>query len=139
MHLFAYGTLMCPAIMRRVAGTLPAAQKATLEGYHRGPLDGIVYPAIFPRREARVEGLLYLDLSSSAWPRLDAFEGEIYYRDQVVVTMDDCSRRDAETYILRPEYLDRLGESEWSYAEFLEFGRAGFESEYEKFPAAPES
>jgi len=97
------------------------------------------YPAITPERNGAVDGLLYLDLPAEAWPRLNAFEDKIYYRSPVKVTLADGSTLAAETYILRPEHLDRLGESEWSYAEFLATARERFELDYVNFPAAGNS
>ncbi len=139
MNLFAYGTLMCPEIMQRVTGVLPEALPARLDGYRRGPLAGVDYPAIFPRREAGVEGLLYLDLPPWVWPRLDLFEGTTYSRRTVEVTLGDGTNRTAEAYVLNPEYLDRLLEAEWSFTEFLATGKKRFEKDYENFPAADKS
>jgi gamma-glutamylcyclotransferase (GGCT)/AIG2-like uncharacterized protein YtfP len=139
LHLFAYGTLMCPEIMARVTGAvLPEALPARLDDFRRGPLAGAEYPAIFPCRGGSVEGLLYLDLPDRTWPRLDDFEGRIYSRERVEVTLADSSRLGSETYVLRPEYLDRLLETEWSYALFLASGLSRFMSNYENFPATPQ-
>jgi hypothetical protein len=52
------------------------------------------------------------------------------------VILADGSTLAAETYILRPEYLDRLGETEWSYAEFLAAARERLTKEYRHFPAS---
>lgn len=134
MHLFAYGTLMCPKIMARVAGFLPGSFPARLDHYRRGPLSGVDYPAITPQREASVAGLLYLDLTPEVWLRLDEFEDQIYYRCPVNVSLGAGRTMAADSYVIRPEYLDRLGESEWSYFEFLRSGKQRFEKEYEGFP-----
>ena len=134
MHLFAYGTLMCPEIIIRVIGFCPPSAPARLAHYRRGPLLGVEYPAITPQKNAAVTGLLYLDLPPKAWPRLDEFEDRIYYRCTVDVTIEQGEIRSAETYVLRPEHLDRLGESEWDFSEFLDSGRMRFEQEYGHFP-----
>lgn len=134
MHLFAYGTLMCPEIITRVIGYLPAHQPARLAHYRRGPLSKIDYPAIVPQEHACVSGFLYLDLTSEDWDSLDEFEDEIYYRCPVTVSLTDGHSLAAETYVLRPEYTGRLGDAAWSYAEFLKAGRGRFEKEYSGFP-----
>jgi gamma-glutamylcyclotransferase (GGCT)/AIG2-like uncharacterized protein YtfP len=134
MHLFAYGTLMCPEIMARVADTLPASLPARLDHYRRGPLSGVDYPAIVACPGAEVEGLLYLDLPEAAWSRLDEFEDKIYSRQPVRVSLADGRRLAAETYVLKAEYHQRLGRSAWSYEEFLKSGMARFTREYGRFP-----
>lgn len=163
MHLFAYGTLMCPEIMAKVVGSLPASFPARLDHYRRGPLSGVEYPAIVACPRAWVEGLLYLELSEGAWRRLDQFEAEIYTRQMVTVCPIDKSvvsplpsqtdqaprhplakgragvgsanrRLAAETYVLRDEFLQRLGHAEWRYEEFLKSGKARFTREYDNFP-----
>lgn len=134
MHLFAYGTLMCPEIMARVTGNLPASLPARLDHYRRGPLSGVDYPAIVACPGGRVDGLLYLDLPPAAWARLDQFEDKIYSRQTVTVHLADGRRLGAETYVLKDAYRHRQGLSEWSYEEFLKTGKARFTREYDHFP-----
>jgi gamma-glutamylcyclotransferase (GGCT)/AIG2-like uncharacterized protein YtfP len=134
LHLFAYGTLMCPEIMIRVVTTLPASLPARLDHYRRGPLLGVDYPAIFACNGAAVDGLLYLDLPEAAWSRLDDFEDKIYSRQPVTVQLADGRRLAAETYVLRDEYHWRLGQAAWSFEEFLKSGQARFTREYDNFP-----
>lgn len=134
MHLFAYGTLMCPEIMVLVVGSLPASLPAQLNHYRRAPLAGVDYPAIVTCEGARVEGLLYLDLPDTAWARLDQFEDEIYFRHPVKVRLADSRLFSAETYVLKAEYVGRLGRADWSYREFLQSGQARFTREYGNFP-----
>lgn len=165
LHLFAYGTLMCPEIMTRVVTCLPASLPARLDHYRRGPLRGVDYPAIVACPGASVEGLLYLDLPEAAWRRLDEFEDEIYTRQTVTVCRLDQSafspppsspdqaslplpegrvrvgsegrQLAAETYVLKDEFRRRLGDSDWSFAEFLKSGKGRFTREYDKFPQPP--
>ncbi len=134
LHLFAYGTLMCPEIMARVVTSLPASLPARLDHYRRGPLSGVDYPAIVACPGGCVEGLLYLDLPEAAWRRLDEFEAEIYTRKEVTVSLADDRRLAAETYVLKDEYRRRLGPSAWSFEEFLKSAKARFTKEYGNFP-----
>lgn len=50
-------------------------------------------------------------MPASAWDRLDRFEGEMYARRTVSIEMGCGGRLTAETYIVRPEYVDRLEEA----------------------------
>jgi len=82
-----------------------------------------------------VEGILYSGLTEDAWKRLDLFEGEIYCRCAVAVQMEDGTVREAETYVLRPQFEYRLTSEPWTLDEFLRSGKAQFESQYRGFTA----
>ncbi len=132
-HCFTYGSLMCDDIMANVAGTPLAATPARLDGYRRSPVIGEAYPGMVSMVGEAVEGVLYLDLPDSAWPRLDAFEGDEYRREQVPVRLADGRVEMAWTYVFRPEYAARLGVGEWDFERFLVTGKARFEALYMGF------
>ena len=129
-HLFAYGTLMCEDIMQEVSGCLPERRRAVLKGYVRRRVKGHVYPGLLQREASHVEGVLYLNVPASAWERLDRFEGEMYARRTVSIEMDSGGRLAAETYIVRPEYVNRLEKAEWDFSEFLSSGKSKFRAAY---------
>ncbi len=133
--LFAYGTLMCEDIMQAVAGVVPACERAILQGYRRFVVQGEEYPGVLPAEGCLVEGILYYNLSETSWDRLDRFEGEMYGRSRVEVILDDSSRKDAFTYIVKPEYHDRLSNREWSFAGFVEKKKSIFVSSYGGYDA----
>ena len=136
--LFAYGTLMCQDIMLAVTGFPFRGVRGLLRDYHRGTIRGQVYPGIVPRGGEVVEGLVYRDLPEDAWKRLDAFEGEMYYRTAVGIELDDGTEQ-AQTYVVRPEFEYRVGTAPWSFEEFLESDKGFFESKYPGFHALEES
>jgi gamma-glutamylcyclotransferase (GGCT)/AIG2-like uncharacterized protein YtfP len=129
-HLFAYGTLMCEDIMQEVSGCLLKHRRGVLKGYVRQRVKGQVYPGLLQREANRVDGVVYLNVPASAWERLDRFEGEMYARRTVSIEMDSGGRLAAETYIVRPEYVDRLEEAEWDFSEFLNSGKSKFRAGY---------
>lgn len=118
-HLFAYGTLMCNAIMAEISGSHHSPVSATLRGYRRMCVKGEHYPALVPNAAEHVEGVVYLDVSAAAWDRLDRFEGEMYAREIVQVELDDGHTVPAETYVARAEYMEYLVDAEWDFSEFL--------------------
>ncbi len=136
-HCFAYGTLMCEDIMRAVSGHLPPHERAELADYARHPVVGEHYPGIRPRPGARVAGVLYRDLGSTALARLDAFEGEQYLRRSVTVRLADGSAVPAETYVFKPQYAHLLAPGDWDYDAFLRSGRGGFEAQYLGYTRLP--
>ena len=77
-----------------------------------------------------VDGVVYRDLPISAWSRLDRFEGDMYRRQRVEVELNDGTLLNAETYIVRLEYLDHLEESGWDLGEFLRKGKDRFQESY---------
>jgi gamma-glutamylcyclotransferase (GGCT)/AIG2-like uncharacterized protein YtfP len=129
-HLFAYGSLMCEDIMQEVSGFLPDYRPEVLKGYIRLRVKGHVYPGLLQREAHQVDGVLYQNVPASAWDRLDRFEGEMYARRTVSIEMDSGGRLAAETYIVRPEYVDRLEEAEWDFSEFLNSGKSKFRAGY---------
>jgi gamma-glutamylcyclotransferase (GGCT)/AIG2-like uncharacterized protein YtfP len=133
--LFAYGTLMSRDIMQTVSGQRCEATSGILRGYRRNRIRGKVYPGIIASPGAMVEGILYSGLAKDAWKRLDFFEGKMYYRWSVAVQNEDGTVREAETYVLRPQFEYRLTPEPWDLDEFLRWGKAQFESQYRGFAA----
>lgn len=134
-HLFAYGTLMCADIMQEVSGTLPKHRRGVLAGYARFRVRGQAYPGLIQREGHRVDGVVYLDVPAPAFERLDRFEGEMYARRTVSIDMECGGRLTAETYVIRPEYIDRLEDVEWDFSEFLNNGKPMFRTGYSGYRA----
>lgn len=117
-HLFCYGTLCIPGVMRRVSGVIPEACPAVLADYACYALEGLVYPGIVPKKGTQVSGVLYLGLSRAQLIRLDAYEGDQYLRRRVKVASDHEHRVQAWTYVLHPRYYHRLSATGWSLEQF---------------------
>jgi len=130
MDLFTYGTLMSPDIMGKVAGVRLASVRAALAGYRRTLVRDEVYPGIAEDGKYEVEGVLYLDLSDEAARRLDAFEGVMYDRREVVITLENGAARTVMTSIFRPEFRHLLTDVPWDFEQFLVSGRKRFEQGY---------
>lgn len=129
-HLFAYGTLMCEDIMNDVSGCRLSSMTAVLLGYSRRRVKGQDYPALLPRENARVGGVVYLDVPPMAWQRLDRFEGEMYSRRRVQVELADGQVLTASTYVVQPGFIHELDTHEWDFDEFLTNGKARFQKRY---------
>jgi len=130
MDLFTYGTLMSPDIMARVAGCRLHSVPARLAGYRRTLVRGEVYPGIAEAVGHEVDGVLYLDATDEAMRRLDAFEGEMYDRQEVLVTMEGGESCTVMTYVFRPEFRHLLTDTPWDYQQFLATGKERFENGY---------
>lgn len=119
-HLFAYGSLMFPAVRHRLISPRHATQEATLQDHQRFRIIRETYPGLIPQQGQQVEGLLILDLTIKDLIVLDRFEGKFYTRKTVTVIGSDGSAREAETYLFRKQYQHKLSEQEWDAKQFRE-------------------
>jgi gamma-glutamylcyclotransferase (GGCT)/AIG2-like uncharacterized protein YtfP len=134
-HYFAYGTLMCADLMHAVAGHCGRPVPGTLRDYRRQTVKGEVYPGIRPQPGTAVEGVVYGNLPSDAWTRLDVFEGDLYQRQLVQVDLADGTTMAAYTYVVKPEFEHRLEATEWDAGQFLRTGKKTFVAHYAGFKA----
>ncbi|GGI55265.1 gamma-glutamylcyclotransferase family protein [Oxalicibacterium solurbis] len=117
MHVFTYGSLMFPAVWRRVVRGSHRALPAVLEGYARHAVRGELYPGVVHRPGASVEGVLYLDVSEAELAVLDDFEGSEYRRESVMVrTAADMQMVAADTYLFLAGH--RLSGEAWERQHF---------------------
>ena len=136
MHLFVYGTLMIPEVMRRVTGQSFQAKEGILRGYARFLVRDETYPGLMPFPDVETEGVVYYDLDEDAVRLLDLFEGDMYERVEVNVEAEDHSWVEAETYIVRPRQRKRLTAKSWDEDEFRTRHLAAFLRDYPGFAHA---
>lgn len=119
MNLFAYGTLMFPAIWRAVVGRDAVGDPATAQGYvvYRAP--GDVYPVMVQGRASQVaRGLVYRDLDDATVQKLDDYEAGIYDRVAIAATLDSGETVPCQCYLLRQEYERPADPEPWDAAAF---------------------
>lgn len=133
INLFAYGSLMCTDIMGDVSGCDLSHTVGVLNGYRRLVVRGEQYPGLVPADGGAVEGVVYRDVPPSAWERLDRFEGAMYVRQHVDVSLKGGSPLVADAYVVRPEFRDRLEDADWDFDEFLRNGKARFRRHYQGY------
>lgn len=117
VHFFAYGTLMDAAVLAAATGLRLAGAPAQLDGHRRCALHGLPWPALVPDVAARVDGVLYRDLSPPAFAALDAFEGADYRRVAVHVRAADGRLLPAQAYLWQGPAALLAGD--WDFAAFL--------------------
>jgi gamma-glutamylcyclotransferase (GGCT)/AIG2-like uncharacterized protein YtfP len=123
--------------MARVAGCRLASVPARLAGYRRTLVRDEEYPGIAEAAGHEVDGVLYLDAPEEAIRRLDAFEGVMYDRREVLITTAGGEDRTVMTYVFRPEYRFRLTDITWDYQRFLDSGKERFVNGYFGFDVVP--
>lgn len=131
--LFAYGTLMSEEIIKAVIGFVPEKKQGTISGFRRYAIKNAHYPGVKPAESSSVEGVVYLSIDREAWRRLDLFEGNMYYRREVVVVLDDGVRTEAEVYVVKPEFISSLADHDWSFSRFRKSGKTFFVESYDGF------
>lgn len=118
--LFCYGTLCADEVMRAVTGKTFAGQKAWLSGYQIRRVSGTEYPGIVTAEGEAVPGVLYAKVDDKSLRVLDAFEGEEYERNKVVVRLDSGEEVEAFAYCIRPQFRSHLSAEPWDFAHFMQ-------------------
>jgi gamma-glutamylcyclotransferase (GGCT)/AIG2-like uncharacterized protein YtfP len=131
--LFAYGSLMCEEIMFAVAGEPLRHTRALLPRYHRLSVKNEPYPGVVPCVGSSVDGIVYHDITTEGWSRLDRFEGEMYSRGLVKVVYENGGEAHVHCYIFRPEFRQRLTTEEWDFDIFLRHEKKVFQTRYPGF------
>ena len=124
--LFAYGTLMFPAVIKSVIGRIPDTRSAVIKGYRRLEVAGELFPGLIRENDERVEGLVYVNITRDEWERLTAFEDDFYELQKVTV---DCSGTNVSALAhisCRPRGNPSLSDKVWNPDLFRENHLAGF-------------
>jgi len=119
MNLFAYGTLMFPAIWRAVVGREMTGEPAIVAGYavYRAP--GDVFPVMVRgEKNDAARGIVYRDLDDVTMQMLDDYEAGIYERVAVVATLGSGEAVPCQCYLLRREYERPTNPEPWDAASF---------------------
>lgn len=122
-NVFTYGSLMFDPVWSGVVNGSYDRYEAILQGYERKGVRGEVYPVIVPSpAPSQVQGIVYLDVSSSDMARLDLFEGEYYFRKTEQVVTLDMTILPVEIYVLKEEYYAVIAPDEWDAEYFSTTG-----------------
>lgn len=137
-RLFAYGTLMVPAVFEAVCGPAARSRPALLHGYARYRVRGHAFPGIVPAPGTVTDGVLLEPVDDAMWSLLDAFESDFYVRERVTVELtpepprprsaasgssqgvsEPGERIDARTYVVRPGHRGALTRQAWDAGTFV--------------------
>lgn len=110
-HIFVYGTLLVPDIMREVTGRQYAGKAATLWGFHRYRLRGCSYPGIVPEADSCVDGMVF-EVGSTALAALDRYEDPCYERRSVEVETQ-AGLLAAYTYVIPASHRHLVADRDW--------------------------
>ncbi|NTV35130.1 MAG: gamma-glutamylcyclotransferase, partial [Deltaproteobacteria bacterium] len=82
---------------------------------------------------AVTEGVLYLDVDAFSVKRLDDFEEELYERAGISADALDGESLMAQTYLIKPQYRDRLSSEPWDPEHFEKADLIDFMASYGGF------
>lgn len=118
-QLFCYGTLMVPEIMQRVTQRQQTdGTAAALNGYGCFKVQNEVFPGIKPTAELHTYGILYSGITDNDLARLDRYEGDLYLRQQVLVTTPH-DQTTAWCYVIDPQHHEHLLDEHWCFDHFM--------------------
>jgi gamma-glutamylcyclotransferase (GGCT)/AIG2-like uncharacterized protein YtfP len=120
MNIFTYGTLMIPEVMVAVTTRKFRSIDAILKGYTRFTVKGESFPGITPETGAITEGIIYFDVDEWSLERLDAFEGDLYQRIQIMAETKEKEILSADAYVIKPKFRSYLSSIEWNMKEFAQ-------------------
>jgi gamma-glutamylcyclotransferase (GGCT)/AIG2-like uncharacterized protein YtfP len=133
MNIFTYGSLMFPPVMKAVTGREFPCKKARVRDYGRFKVIGESYPGLTPLEGAVTEGVLHLDVDDFSVRRLDDFEGKLYERTEISAEALDGESLVAQTYLIKPQYRDRLSSEPWDPEHFEKADLIDFMASYRGF------
>ena len=112
-RLFVYGTLQIPERVAEITGRHLSGVPAQLDGYRCGRVVRADFPGIVPHATGRTFGQLLSGLGQDDLSLLDRYEGELYRRIRVGVTVADFTSS-AWVYVIVPWAYDRVSNEPWS-------------------------
>ena len=122
--LFAYGTLMFPAVIKSVIGRIPDSRPGVINHYQRFKVAGELFPGLIRENSKSVEGLVYLSIAGEEWKRLIAFEDDFYELQEVTVECPETNVS-ALAFIVPPSRKSLLSDKTWNPDFFRENHLAG--------------
>jgi len=133
MNIFTYGSLMFPAVMKAVTGRDFSSRNARVKNHVRFRVRGESYPGLTPLEGAVTQGVLHLNVDALSLRRLDDFEGEMYERTEISAEALDGESLMAQTYLIKPQYRDRLSSEPWDPEHFEKADLVQFMATYRGF------
>ena len=115
VHLFIYGSLLAPPVLRALLDRQPCAQAAWLPDFRRAALRGQPFPGIVPAPGARTPGAL-IEVQRRELGMLDAWEDDFFRRRRVRVCLPGGNVLEAQAYVLNRRHRHLAAARPWSAA-----------------------
>jgi hypothetical protein len=116
--LFTFGSLMYPRVWQAIVEDAHASAEAYLHGFKRNVIKYDSYPVLVPSGGNTLVGRLYFGIAGKDFYKLDAFEGQYYWRKLVYVSINEQCHL-THTYFLKPKFSHLASNREWSSEKFF--------------------
>lgn len=124
--LFAYGTLQLPEITERVIGRELQGDPAYLDGYRCGLISRANFPGVVRDAGSTVSGKLLYGVTQQELELFDAYEGELYRRVWVDVTLGECgAQAQCWVYLIAAWAQARVTNTPWTIQWYRQQGMKG--------------
>ena len=121
VHLFAYGTLTFPEVWKRINLGEFESVPASLHGYSIYRVRDAVFPGIVAEgNSAVVHGRVYMNLDEETFFELDAYESELYNRQEVSVLLNTGEQVTCQAFVIPENRRHALTDEPWDPAHFEE-------------------
>jgi len=120
MHLFVYGCLSLPEVLKHVTGRTFRTEEGVLHGYARLQIKDEPDAALIPFPDNQTEGVVYFDVDDESLRKMDALQGPLFKRTEVNVQTGTDRWAEAETYVFNLKERKRLVAKAWDETEFRE-------------------
>ena len=116
--LFCYGTLEFPEIMFRVTGEIFPFEPAWISDYARYRVKNQAYPGLVYEAGACTPGTLYHEIKPRHLKRLDAYEGMLYSKEEVLIETEGGRPCQALVYLITQQKKSVLSSQSWNKEQF---------------------
>lgn len=124
--LFCYGTLEFPEIMFRVTGEIFPFEPAWISDYARYRVKNQSFPGLVYEPGACTSGTLYHEIQPRHLKRLDAYEGMLYSKHDVLVETESGESCQALVYLIPEQKKSVLTSKTWDKNNFERKNYCGF-------------
>lgn len=126
-HVFVYGTLLFPEILKGLTGRTFLTRNAELKNYKRMQVSGADYPAIVKAEGEGVKGKLLLNVDARSAELLRFYEGDDYCCQKLEVTIG-LKPLKASVFVWK-DSTSLLSDTDWNIDHF----RQNFLNDYLKY------
>ena len=131
-HIFTYGSLMFADVFDNIVRGRYQPVPAYIKQFKRTQIHGDSYPVVLPNPHAGVlQGVVYLDVSTTDCRRLDRFEGVYYKRQSTQAWSDAHEPLQVDLYVLKPKFRYLASRRPWSAEDFQNKHKQRFRKLYQ--------
>ena len=115
-HIFVYGSLQLPEIVKKLTGKSFKTARAVLPGYKLCRVENCDYPAIIKKENTETKGLIIEDVDDESLNIISFYEGDEYKIQKVTVWINE--KPVSAIAFVWAKKIDLLNDREWDLQRF---------------------